>query len=97
MADMLCTVMVLCKGKQDDGKPFWAYVCVKPSMAKSFKEARDKGAFNLEEFGTIIEHGNGSDVPADIRKRMERDYGVKHDYESQLLKAIATIEKRHSI
>lgn len=97
MADLLCTIMVLCQGQQN-GKPFWAYLCVKPSMAKAFKEARDKGAaFNLEEYGTIIEHGEGKDVPMDVRKRMERDYGVRHDYEEQLLQVIENIEKKYAI
>lgn len=96
MADLLCTVMVLCKG-MSNGKPFWAYVCIKPSMAKAFKEARERGSFNLEEYGTIIENGEGDKVPQDVERRMERDYGVKHDYEAQLLRAIALVEKQRAV
>jgi len=92
MADLLCTIMLLCYGTEEDGQPFWAYMCIKPSMAKSFKEARDFGPFNLEDFGTILEKGYGMDVPDEIRQRMERDYGVNHGYEDELLLAIESMK-----
>jgi hypothetical protein len=97
MADLLCTIMLLCHAKHHDGRPFWAYMCIKPSMAKAFKDARDKGRFNLEDYGTIIEWGEGSDVPPTTRQRMEREYGVCHDYEKQLLKAIDTLKSQFLI
>jgi hypothetical protein len=88
MADLLTTIILLCRAHHTDGSPFWAYMCIKPSMARAFKEARDSGAFNLEDFGTIIEWGEGSDPSPVIKQRMEKDYGVKHDYENELLNAI---------
>lgn len=89
MADLLCTVMLLCRGKQPNGKPYWAYMCIKPSMAKAFKEARDSGKINLEDYGTIIEWGEDEHVPDETQKRMEREFGANHNYEQQLLDAIA--------
>jgi hypothetical protein len=96
IADLLCTIVLLCRGENTHGNAFWAYMCIKPSMAEAFKIARDKGSFNLEEYGTIIEAGTGSDVPADVAKRMEEDFGVKHDYEDQLLKTIDTLKRRYT-
>ncbi len=95
VADLLCTIMLLCHARHPDGKPFWAYLCIKPSMAKAFRDARDSGAFNLEDYGTIIEWGDGAEVPEDTRKRMERDYGVKHDYEEQLQKAVENLQNKY--
>lgn len=83
MADLMCTVMVLCRGTNEHNHPFWAYLCLKPSMAKLFHEAC-AGAFNLEDYGTVIEYGEGDDVPFPVRQRMERRYGVDHDYEARL-------------
>ena len=88
MNDLLCTIMVLCRGTDSDNNPFWAYVCVKPSMAKSFKEAQDRGNFNLEEYCSILEAGEGYDVPAEVMERMERDYAVNHSFENDLIKVI---------
>ena len=92
MADLLCTIMLLCRGNYQDGRSFWAYFCIKPSMARAFKEARDHGQIHLEEYGTIIECGDGNDVPADIRERMEKEYGVNHRYEEQLFQALVALE-----
>ena len=94
MADLLCTIVLLCQGKNANGRPFWAYMAIKPSMAEAFKAVRDAGGFNLEDYGTIIEYGEGSAVPANIRTQMERDYGVKHDYEEQLLAAIREMKRK---
>jgi hypothetical protein len=97
MADLLCTIMVLCRGCDNRGKPCWAYMCIKPSMAKSFKEAREKGAFNLEEYGSVIEHGEGSEPPEDVKKIMERDYGMNHNYEDDLLRVVEEIKRKENV
>ncbi len=78
----------------EDGKPCWAYMCVKPSMAKSFKEARDKGAFDIEQYGSVIEYGYGSEPPEEVKKRMEVEYGMNHHYEDDLLQAVEEIKRK---
>lgn len=80
-------VLLVC-GQDEYERNFWAYICVKPSMAEPFRQARESGTFNLGEFGTIIEAGEGSTPPTDIQERMERDYGVKPDYEEELLRSM---------
>lgn len=94
MTDLLCTIMVLVRAQNERGKPFWAYLCIKPSMALAFKEARDKGEMNLDEFGTIIEWGDGETVPADVQARMQRDYGANANYEQDLINAIEAIRRK---
>ena len=96
MADLLCTILVCCKGQREDGKPFWAYLCIKPSMALAFKEARERGSFSLEDFGTVIEWGEGDEVPDDVKHRMALEYGANPDYESKLLQALAERKKNNS-
>ena len=88
MADLLCTIIVLCQASDERGDPFWSYLCLKPSMVQAFREARLKGSCNLDDFGTIIEHGKGNAVPLDVKLRMERDFGVNHRLEDDLAKAI---------
>lgn len=97
MADLLCTIVLLCRGTGTDGKPFWAYMCIKPSMAQAFKDAREKGNFKLEEYGTILEIGEGADVPPDIMHRMEVHYGVNHHYEDELMAAIEALNNNSAI
>ena len=93
MADLLCTLVLLCRGKDMYSRPFWAYMCIKPSMAESFRKARDEGNFNLGDYGTIIEAGEGNIVPQDVKDRMSRDYGVQEDYEDQLMRIVETIKQ----
>ena len=88
MADLLCTLLVCCRGKRANGRPYCAYLCIKPSMAASFKEAREKGSFSLEDYGTILEWGEGEDVPADVQARMAQEYGATEDQERQIARAI---------
>lgn len=93
MADLLCTIMILCRG-MSNGKPAWAYMCIKPSMAKAFKDARDKGPFELEDYGSVIETGEGVEPPDETKLRMEREYGMNHHYEDDLLRAVDAIKQK---
>ena len=95
MADLLCTIVVLCRGKDRYQRNFWAYLCIKPSMAESFKKARDSGSMNLVDYGTILEAGEGTEVPEEVRLMMEKNFGVRHDYEERLLKVIEEMRRRN--
>lgn len=94
MADLLCTMVLLCRGRDTFERPFWAYICIKPSMAEAFAKARQAGNFVLGDYGTIIEAGEGHDVPPDVELRMTRDYGVKPGYEEELLRNAYSLRRR---
>ncbi len=96
MADLLCTVMILCRGMGASGKPCWAYMCIKPSMARAFKEARDRGVFDIEDYGSVIEAGEGEHPPEEVMRRMEREYGMNHSYEDDLLRAVEELKRREN-
>lgn len=89
MADLLCSLIILCRGRDGLNNPIWAYLCIKPSMAAIFKEARERGGIELADYGTILESGEGEDPPSNIMRRMERDYAVNHQFEQDLLDAVA--------
>ncbi len=86
--DQVCSIMLLTHGLQMNGQPFWAYMCIKSNMAKAFLDAQKRGDFQLEDYGTILEWGEGQNPPKDIAVRMERDFGMRHDYEKMLTKAV---------
>lgn len=95
MADLMCTLIILCRGKDMENKSIWAYLCIKPSMASAFKAARERGDMDISDYGTILESGDGEEPPADVKTRMERDYGVNHAFEDKLLAAFAGEHKPH--
>lgn len=87
MADLLCTFMVLCKGISD-GRPHWAYMAIKPSMARAFREASQAGNLDLDDFGTVLESGEGEAPPSEVKERMYERFGMRDDYEDTLIAAI---------
>lgn len=88
MSDASSTLMILCNGVRADGSPFWAYMCIKPNNAKAFREARSHGTMNLEDYGTVLEWGDGIAPSKEVQERMERDFGMNHRFEEELLRAI---------
>jgi hypothetical protein len=91
MADLLCTLVLFCRGQDMYNRNFWAYMCIKPSMAEGFKRAREAGDFNLGDYGTIIEAGEGTEAPAEIKRRMAQDYGVREDFEEDILRTVESM------
>ena len=72
----VCVLLV--RGEAPDGAPLYAYVGVRADRLKEFMEAQQSGTFYPEEFGVVIESGAG--IPsAEVRARMERDYGFNHE------------------
>lgn len=72
----VCVLLV--RGEDPQGKPIYAYVGVRADKLKEFMEAQEKGLFYPEEYGVIIESGEGNPTP-EIKGRMERDYGFNHE------------------
>ena len=80
-ADAMGDIVLLCRGKRENGNPFWAYLSIKPSKARAFKEAQARGSFYLEDFGKLLEWGEGEEVPADMKAELEAKY--KQEYKQQ--------------
>ncbi len=80
--------VILCQGALAGGQPYWAYLNVSAIKIKAFKKAQRSGAFNLEDYGTIVAWGHGADVPDDVKARMEKEHGVNHGFESEIRKKL---------
>lgn len=69
--------ILLVRGESPDNSPIYAYVAVRADRLEEFMAAQNSGMFFPEDYGVIIESGEGE--PADeVRERMERDYGFNH-------------------
>ena len=71
----VCVLLV--RGEDPHGAGIFAYVGVRADKLKEFMEAQQKGMFYPEEHGVIIEAGFG-EPDAEVRAKMERDYGFNH-------------------
>lgn len=71
----VCVLLV--RGEDPEGKPIFAYVGVRADRLKEFMAAQQSGVFYPEEYGIIIEAGEG-DPTTEVMEKMERDYGFNH-------------------
>jgi hypothetical protein len=84
--------ILLVRGENPEGKPIFAYVAVRADKLEPFMEAQKNGTFYPEDFGVIIESGEG-EPSADVRKKMETEYGFNH----QMMVDIPDANKAHEI
>lgn len=84
--------ILLVRGENPDGGGIYAYVAVRADKLEAFMEAQNSGLFYPEDYGVIIESGEGE--PSDeVRKKMEEEYGFNHE----LMVDIPDKESAHKI
>lgn len=70
--------VLLVRGESPEKTPIYAYVAVRADKLEEFMEAQKTGMFFPEDYGVIIESGEGDPTP-EIREKMEREYGFNHE------------------
>jgi hypothetical protein len=84
--------ILLVRGESPDGKKIYAYVAIRADKLESFMEAQKQGTFYPEDYGIIIESGEGE--PSDeIKHKMTQEYGFNHE----AMMDIGSSEKAHDI
>lgn len=70
--------ILLIRGENPDGGKLYAYVAVRADKLESFMEAQKSGTFFPEDYGMILESGEGE--PSDeVKARMTQEYGFNHE------------------
>lgn len=70
--------VVLVRGSGPENAPIYAYVGVRIAHLDAFMAAQTQGHFNPEDFGIVLEAGEG-EPDAEVRSRMEQEYGFNHE------------------
>ncbi len=84
--------ILLVRGENPDGGGIFAYVAVRADKLESFMAAQQSGVFYPEDYGVIIESGEG-EPDEETRKKMEDEYGFNH----QLMVDIPDSDSAHKI
>lgn len=84
--------ILLVRGENPEGNSIYAYVAVRADRLESFMAAQKTGTFYPEDFGVIIEAGEG-EPSAEVRRKMETEYGFNH----QVMVDIPNAEKAYEI
>lgn len=81
-ADQLLAEKTVCvlllRGQNPDGGDIYAYVGVRADRLEAFMEAQKGGVFYPEDYGVIIESGEGEPSP-EVMQKMEEEYGFNHE------------------
>ncbi len=83
--DKLLHSIVFVRGVSPDKKPIWAFAAIQSNLYAKFKIAEAKGTYDLSQFGSIIEHGQGIQPPEEVLQHMRSAYGASMDFEENLL------------
>jgi len=86
----VCVLLV--RGESPDGAKIFAYVAIRADKLEAFMEAQKTGTFYPEDYGIVLESGEGE--PSDeIKQKMTQEYGFNH--ESML--DLGSTEKAHEL
>jgi hypothetical protein len=78
-------------GTTDDGKPYWMYAAIVPSLYQDFIAAAAAGQrIEINDYGYALKFGFDAVPPAEVKEEMKRKYGFDENYEAKLA---AEIEK----
>ncbi len=70
--------ILLVRGESPDQKKIYAYIAVRADKLESFMEAQKQGTFYPEDYGIVIESGEGE--PSDeVKAKMTSEYGFNHE------------------
>lgn len=84
--------VLLIRGENPEGGKIYAYIAVRADKLEDFMEAQKSGTFFPEDYGMILEAGEGE--PSDeVRARMTQEYGFNHD----AMMDIDSTEKAHKV
>jgi hypothetical protein len=70
--------ILLVRGESPDGKKIYAYLAIRADKLEAFMEAQKQGTFYPEDYGIIIEAGEGEPSDA-IKQKMTQEYGFNHE------------------
>ena len=69
--------ILLVRGESPDSKKIYAYVAIRADKLEAFMEAQRNGLFYPEDYGMVIESGEG-EPSQEVKERMTREYGFNH-------------------
>lgn len=74
----LAQFIYLVKG-MDNKRKAWYYVLVERLKVSLFLKALKADRINLEEYGKILYSAYGEEPPAEITKKLKKEYGIEDD------------------
>lgn len=91
-------IIAFSSGNTASGRPYYAYVAVKPSKYREFCEKSEaRETIKLSDYGRVVAHGFESAPPASVVQHMYEQYGFDETYESRLKAEISSQRQKDSL
>ncbi len=88
-ADEDSAVVVYVCGVVDDGRPYYAYIAVKPSLYPEFARlSAAQAEITPEAYGIILASGFAAEAPAEVIADMRHTYGFDETYLEKLRQGV---------
>ena len=85
LADEEIAILAYTHGTMHDGRPYYAYVAVKPSLYKAFyAKTAARESMLIGDYGTVVAGGFEESAPPHVVEQM-RALGFNDDYEANLM------------
>jgi len=79
------SILHLTGGTDANGKEYYAYMAIKPSLYKEFHEkSLNDETININDYGIVIESGFGALPPPEVQKKMADEYGFSANFENEI-------------
>lgn len=72
----VCVLLV--RGESPEGAKIYAYLALRADKLEAFMEAQKSGTFYPEDFGIVLESGEG-EPSEEVKLRMTQEYGFNHE------------------
>ena len=93
-ADEHVGIIQLITGTTAKGEDFYAYVSVHPSLYQELvQKMMDGERMNVEKFGKVLKKGYGKQPSDEVKKHMEKTFGVDHKYMQHVTEEIEKLQK----
>ncbi len=97
-ADEGASIIAYTDGVTASGKPYYAYIAVKPSKYREFYErTKARESIRLGDFGKIIVYGYETKPPSAVVVHMREKFGYDEEYEAKLQAEVARQRTQFSI
>jgi len=93
-ADNDSAIIAYTDGIAEDGRPYYAYIAVKPSMYEEFHALTSaRKPIVLEDYGTILAGDYAASAPPSVKQAMRETYGFDENFIEKIKENIMKMGK----
>ena len=78
-----------------EGKQFWFYLNIKPSLYLDYKQAFVQGSsIDIKSYGDVLAYGWGNTPPDNVIQTMQDEHNCSPNFEGNIQEAFSNVAKK---